>query len=121
MEEDYNEKIELLADLLNKRLDLVSMRIEVLERAITISHNLRIKLLDIQAEQHFKKKIEKAIERINEEVDYTPCCEHGHKCKSDPVFGIVRFNKVKQILNKLKENEEYRGNKSKVRSSQENA
>ena len=56
-----------------------------------------------QAEQHFKKKIEKAIERINEEVDYTPCCEHGHKCKSDPVFGVVRFNKVKQILKKLGE------------------
>jgi hypothetical protein len=48
MDEDYNEKIELLADLLNKRLDLVSMRIEVLERAITISHNLSLKLLDIQ-------------------------------------------------------------------------
>ena len=55
-----------------------------------------------QVLEEVAKVIEKWEKEVNKEVDYTPCCSHGDKCNSNPVFGIITWiDNVAKLKQKL--------------------
>lgn len=44
--------------------------------------------------------------KIQKEIDYTPCCEHGHECKSNPLFGVIDCGILFNIIKSLSDTKE---------------
>lgn len=55
----------------------------------------------IKKKEQMIRRLERLKEDINKEVDYTPCCDHGHECKSSPVFGVIEWGFVRRKIDKV--------------------